>query len=51
MHNFKIMLQNPTTNQVGSVTITSWSEEDAKFQAKSRLSSMGFTKIMRCIAA
>lgn len=51
MSSYRVMLQNPSTKQVGSVTITSWSPEDAKSEAKSRLECMGFTEVLKCEAA
>ena len=51
MSHYRVMLQNPSTKQVGSVTITSWSEEDAKSEAKTRLERLGFTEVLKCEAA
>ena len=51
MSSYKVLLQNPSTKQVGSVTIVSWSPEDAKAEAKSRLERMGFTEVLKCEAA
>ena len=51
MSSYRVMLQNPSTKQVGSITITSWSPEDAKAEAKSRLERMGFTEVLKCEVA
>ena len=48
MSRYKVMLQNSTTKQIGSVTISSWSEDYAKSEAKQRLERMGFTEVLSC---
>lgn len=51
MSNYRVMLQNPSTKQVGSLTVKTWSPEDAKAEAKSRLGCMGFTEVLKCEVA
>ena len=48
MSSYKVMLQNPSTKQVGSLTVKTWSPEDAKAEAKAKLECMGFTEVVSC---
>lgn len=51
MSKFKVMLQNPKTSQLGSITVTSWTAEDAAAEARTKLERVGFTEVVKCEAA
>lgn len=48
MATYKIRLSNPTSNQVGQLTLRSWDKDAAISEAKQRLEPMGFTTILSC---
>lgn len=48
MVTYKIRLSNPTSNQVGQLTLKSWDKDAAISEAKEKLESMGFTTVLSC---
>ncbi len=48
MATYKIRLSNPTSNQVGQLTLKSWDKDAAISEAKAKLESMGFTTVLSC---
>ena len=48
MATYKIRLSNPTSNQVGQLTLKSWDKDSAISEAKKKLETMGFTTVLSC---
>jgi hypothetical protein len=48
MSTFKIRLSNPVSHQTGSMTVKAWDQTIAVEEAKSKLQSLGFTKVLSC---
>lgn len=48
MATYKIRLANPTSSQVGQLTLKSWDKDAAVAEAKQRLEPMGFTTVLSC---
>ena len=48
MTTYKIRLSNPTSSQVGQLTLKSWDKDAAISEAKEKLEPMGFTTVLSC---
>ena len=48
MTTYKIRLSNPTSHQVGQLTLKSWDKDSAISEAKKKLEPMGFTTVLSC---
>ena len=48
MTTYKIRLSNPTSSQVGQLTLKSWDKDAAILEAKAKLEPMGFTTVLSC---
>ena len=50
MATYKIRLSNPTSSQVGQLTLKSWDKDSAISEAKEKLGPMGITTVLSCEA-